>query len=162
MFQPVAEWGQPTMNCLRLADYSVERRDSAGILCSMFWTLGSRCIPHAAVTLYVDVDGDGWIKPLDILKLVNYINDRKAADAEGEGEASGRGNPQIIVSSDVEKSQALRDVDHLFAIGGRELGPAQSMPESNDSSFFDALTMPWPDEAEVDDLVTMLAKAMPG
>ncbi|MCA9147219.1 MAG: hypothetical protein KDB05_30795, partial [Planctomycetales bacterium] len=44
----------------------------------------SQYMPSAKV--YLDVNGDGWLAPLDVINVINYLND--IGNAEGEGGTS--------------------------------------------------------------------------
>jgi hypothetical protein len=78
--------------------------------------LGKLPFPRPASTLDqsdVDVDGDGFLNPLDVLVIVNYLN-RNSRPGSGEGESTDSekiAQPSPVFYSDLVKSEKTMDAD---------------------------------------------------
>jgi hypothetical protein len=79
---------------------------------------------------YVDVNGDGYLSPADVLNLVNYLNGDRAI-AEGEGLDSSRPTVQGRVADTASDGRGVFVARSESSTGTEAVGLPQSTPTAN-------------------------------
>ena len=92
---------------------------------------------------YVDVNGDGFASPLDVVELINFINSQG-----GSGSGEGEGNsvslvgiqsapaPELVLAAEA-RNEAIRQSTALGEIFDEEIttyGPLMATDESDEAS----------------------------
>jgi len=111
----VSPWHNSKLPCDVNDDGAVDEND-AKVLLAFLNTYGTQSVPSPAVEdafldgeTFLDVDGDGTVQPLDLLRVINAMSDGSRAGEAAEQEGLPWHNPDF--PSDVDSGGAMGDAD---------------------------------------------------